>query len=215
MTTIVTRAGKGSSLSWAEMDANLNNLNNDKAETSAIANMLETSDIGVTVQPYDATILVDADIGVSVEPYDATILKDADIGVTVQGYDATIVVDADIGVTVQAYDADTAKTDVAQNFTLPQRSALLTDNDGSFDLSAKQNFKCTTGGNLTLTFTNHVDGLSGSIIFINASNHTISAHTNTKLTANDLAKLSVSGTYRIDYLSDGTNAYCSVVGAYQ
>lgn len=32
MTTIVTRIGKGSSLSWAEMDANLNNLNNDKLE---------------------------------------------------------------------------------------------------------------------------------------------------------------------------------------
>lgn len=122
--------------------------------------------------------------------------------------------DSDIGSSVQAYDAATTKTDVAQNFTLPQRSALLTDNDGSFDLSAKQNFKCTTAGNLTLTFTNHVDGLSGSVIFINSSNHTISAHANTKLTAADLAKLSASGTYRIDYLSDGTNAYCSVVGSY-
>ena len=120
----------------------------------------------------------------------------------------------DIGVVVQAYDPDAAKTDVAQNFTLPQRSALLTDNDGSFDLSAKQNFKCTTAGAVTLTFTNRADGLSGSIIFVNASNHTVSAHANTKLTAADLAKLSATGTYRIDYLSDGTNAYCSVVGAY-
>lgn len=120
----------------------------------------------------------------------------------------------DIGVVVQAYDPDAAKTDVAQNFTLPQRSALLTDNDGSFNLSAKQNFKCTPAGAVTLTFTNHVDGLSGSIIFINSSNHTVSAHANTKLTFADLAKLSASGTYRIDYLTDGTNAYCSVVGAY-
>lgn len=32
MTTIVTRAGKGSSLTWAEGDANFTNLNNDKAE---------------------------------------------------------------------------------------------------------------------------------------------------------------------------------------
>lgn len=120
----------------------------------------------------------------------------------------------DIGVSVQAYDADTAKTDTAQNFTAPQRSAILTDNDGSFDLSAKQNFKCTTAGSVTLTFTNQADGLSGSVIFINASNHTVSAHANTKLTAADLAKLSVTGTYRIDYLSDGTNAYCSVTGAF-
>lgn len=120
----------------------------------------------------------------------------------------------DIGVSVQAYDADTAKTDIAQNFTAPQRSAILTDNDGSFDLSVKQNFKCTTAGSVTLTFTNQADGLSGSVIFINSSNHTVSAHANTKLTAADLAKLSVTGTYRIDYLSDGTNAYCSVTGAF-
>ena len=32
MTTIVTRAGKGSALSFSEADANLNNLNNDKIE---------------------------------------------------------------------------------------------------------------------------------------------------------------------------------------
>lgn len=43
MTTIVTRSGKGSSLSWTEADANFTNLNNDK---------LETSTVGVTVQPH-------------------------------------------------------------------------------------------------------------------------------------------------------------------
>lgn len=45
MTTIVTRAGKGSPLTNAEMDQNLINLNNDK---------LETSTLGTTVQPFDA-----------------------------------------------------------------------------------------------------------------------------------------------------------------
>lgn len=121
---------------------------------------------------------------------------------------------AAIGTDVQAYDADTAKTDVAQNFTLPQRSALLTDNDGNFDLSEKQNFKCTTAAGLTLTLANQANGLSGSVIFINGGNHAIAAHANTKLTTSDLTKLSATGTYRIDYLSDATNAYCSVVGPY-
>ena len=37
MTTIVTRAGKGSRLTTVEMDANLNNLNNDKLEVAAAA----------------------------------------------------------------------------------------------------------------------------------------------------------------------------------
>lgn len=110
--------------------------------------------------------------------------------------------------------ANLAKTNVAQNFTVPQRSALLTDNDGSFDLSAKQNFKCTPTGTITLTFTNQVDGLSGSIILVNGANYVVAAHANTKIMAADLAKLGVTGTYRIDYLTDGTNAYCSVVGSF-
>lgn len=37
MTTIVTRAGKGSALTFAEMDANLTNLNNDKVEANTNA----------------------------------------------------------------------------------------------------------------------------------------------------------------------------------
>jgi hypothetical protein len=57
------------------------------------------------------------EIGVDVQAYDATIVVDADIGVTVQAYDATIVVDADIGVTVQAYDSNL--TTFVGAFTLP------------------------------------------------------------------------------------------------
>lgn len=47
MTTIVTRAGKGSPLTNNEMDTNLINLNTDKLETSAV---------GVSVQAYNAKL---------------------------------------------------------------------------------------------------------------------------------------------------------------
>ena len=47
MTTIVTRAGKGTSLSWSEVDANFTNLNTDK---------LEASTIGSTVQAHSANL---------------------------------------------------------------------------------------------------------------------------------------------------------------
>lgn len=47
MSTIVTRAGKGSPLSNTEMDSNLTNLNNDKLEASAI---------GVSIQAYSANL---------------------------------------------------------------------------------------------------------------------------------------------------------------
>jgi uncharacterized protein YfiM (DUF2279 family) len=52
-----------------------------------------------------AGALFSSDLGVTVQAYDASILKSADIGVTVQGYDATILKSTDIGVTVQAQSA--------------------------------------------------------------------------------------------------------------
>ena len=36
MTTITTRAAKGSPLEWAEVDANFTNLNTDKAEKTTV-----------------------------------------------------------------------------------------------------------------------------------------------------------------------------------
>ena len=54
MTTIVTRAGKGSALTHAEMDANFNNLNNDKIEFAAGTKMVfyqASAPIGWTIDP--------------------------------------------------------------------------------------------------------------------------------------------------------------------
>ena len=224
MASITTRAGKGAPLSWNEADANFINLNTDKIEVSEIGVSVQAYssnlDSFATVAPTIAGLALLDDIDAAAQRTtlglgSAATTSSSDYATAAQGTLAgTALQPSVIGVSVQAYDANTAKTNVAQNFTLPQRSALLTDNDGSFDLAAKQNFKCTTAGAVTLTFTNQADGLSGSIIFVNAGNHTVSAHANTKLTASDLAKLSGTGTYRIDYLSDGTNAYCSVIGSY-
>jgi len=112
-----------------------------------------------------------------------------------------------IGSDVQAFDSDTAKTDVTQSFTAPQRNALTVDNDGSFDMNANNNFKCTPSGNFTLTFTNFADGQSGYILLINSGGHTVSLHSNSKGDASIAATVSSAGTYLISYLSDGTNAY--------
>jgi len=112
-----------------------------------------------------------------------------------------------IGSDVQAFDSDTAKTDVTQSFTAPQRNALTVDNDGNFDMNANNNFKCTPSGNFTLTFTNFADGQSGYILLINSGGHTVSLHSNSKGDANIAATVSSAGTYLISYLSDGTNAY--------
>lgn len=118
-----------------------------------------------------------------------------------------------IGTDVQAYDADTAKTDVAQTFTVSQRGTVTTDNDGSFDLNVTNNFKCTPTGSFTLTFTNITAGQSGFILLVNGSNYTVSAHANTKVGTTTLATISATGTYLLSYFSDGTNVFVVNSGA--
>jgi len=118
-----------------------------------------------------------------------------------------------IGTDVQGYDADTAKTDVAQTFTAPQRGTVTTDNDGSFDLSVTNNFTCTPTGNFTLTFTNMTAGQSGFILLVNGSNYTVSAHANTKVVTGALTTLSATGTYLLSYWTNGTNTYVVNSGA--
>lgn len=118
-----------------------------------------------------------------------------------------------IGVDVQAYDVDTAKTDVAQNFTASQRSAPITDNDLSFDLSgAGNNYTCSFSTSGTLTFTNIAgnSGKSGWIKFVVTGTPTVSAHANTKITSTNLTRLGAAGTYVASYYCDGTDVYVSV-----
>ena len=110
-------------------------------------------------------------------------------------------------------DAQTAKTDVAQTFTISQRGTLTTDNDGSFDMNATNNFKCTPTGNFTLTFTN-IASQSGFVLLVNTGGHTVSAAATTKVDANMLATVSTAGTYLLSYFSDGTNVYMTNSLAY-
>ena len=116
----------------------------------------------------------------------------------------------DIGVTVQAYDIDTAKTDVTQTFTVPQRGSITADNDLSFDLNASNYFSCTPTAGGVLTFTNIATGQSGHILLTNNSNYAITAAATTKINATDLAAISVTGVYVLAYFSNGTNVYISV-----
>jgi len=162
-------------------------------------------------------IVLDSDIGVTVQAYNANLVTYATNGNTAYGWgdhaSAGYLDSGDIGVTVQGYDADTAKTDVTQNFTAPQRSADTVDNDGSFDLSAAQNFTCTPTGSITLTFTNIPDGQSGFILLVNTTPQTVSLHANTKGDANLATTLSTAGTYLVSYYANGTNVYLTTSGA--
>jgi hypothetical protein len=112
-----------------------------------------------------------------------------------------------IGSDVQAFDADTAKTDTDQAWTGSQRATAVTDNDGSYDMDAGQNFITTPSGATTITFTNITDGQSGFIKLINSGGETISLHTNSKGDANLATTVSTTGTYLLSYFSDGTDVW--------
>ena len=94
-----------------------------------------------------------------------------------------------------------------QSWTGSQRATMVTDNDGSFDMNAGQNFNCTPSGNFALTFTNIANGQSGFIILINSGGHTVSLHANSKADANLTGVVSTAGTYILSYISNGTNVY--------
>jgi hypothetical protein len=106
-----------------------------------------------------------------------------------------------------------AKTDTAKTFTASQRGTVTTDNDGSFDMSVTNNFKCTPTGTFALTFTNITAGQSGYILLVNSGGYAVTAASTTKVGTSFLTTVSAAGTYLISYLSDGTNVYCTASGA--
>ena len=120
--------------------------------------------------------------------------------------------DVDLGTTGARFkdafvDSVTVTGDVAvgDDVTVVGRSVgstITTENDASYDLSAGNDFITTTATNSTLTFTNAAAGQSGNIKFINASNHTISAHASVAIAPAVLTAISASGTYHLAY-------YCS------
>lgn len=97
MSTIVTRAGKGSALTWTEADDNFTNLNADKVEAADVTSAIAAA-VGVSVQAYSANL----DEYAAVNPTAAglALLDDASAA------DQRTTLGLVIGTNVQAYDAD-------------------------------------------------------------------------------------------------------------
>ena len=118
-----------------------------------------------------------------------------------------ILVDTDLGVSVQAYDVDTAKTDVAQTFTVSQRGTVTADNDGSFDMNVTNKFKCTPTATFALTFTNLTAGQGGVVLLDNSGGYTITKDASVLADSAFLTTISTAGKYVIGYECDGTNVW--------
>ena len=117
-----------------------------------------------------------------------------------------------------AISAGTAGTDYAvpttsSTWSTSQRGTVTTDNDGSFDMSVTNNFKCTPTGTFALTFTNITAGQSGYVLLVNTSGYAVTAAATTKVNTTFLATVSTAGTYLISYFTDGTNVYVTTGGA--
>ena len=102
-----------------------------------------------------------------------------------------------------------------QSWTGSQRATPVTDNDGSYDLDAGQNFITTPSGATALTFTTGGTnmssesslGQSGFIKLINTGGETISIGAAAKADANLATTVTTAGTYLLSYFSDGTDVW--------
>ena len=92
-------------------------------------------------------------------------------------------------------------------WTGSQRATAVTDNDGSYDMDAGQNFITTPAAAVTITFTNIANGQSGFVKLINSGGETISLHANSKGDANLATTVTTAGTYLLSYFSDGTDVW--------
>lgn len=151
MTTVVTRAVKGSPLTYAEMDANFNNLNTDKLEAGtpgtniantpagniaattvqAAINELDTDKLATTATALNGTTI----------PASKTLVVTTDIGSTVQAYNAnTIAVAPGTSANVLTSNGSiwtsTALPDVTEPYVLIQEQYTSGTNGGTFTSGA-------------------------------------------------------------------------------
>lgn len=155
MASITTRAGKGSPLTNAELDANFNNLNNEKVETSAVqvaSGKTLTVSNSITLAGVDGKTLT------------------ANNNLTLIGTDGTTQ-------TFPSSNAVIARTDAAQTFTGDQVFAgnitLNTQGDVRFADADSSNWvafqaPATVTSNVTWTLP-ATDGTSGQVLTTNGS----------------------------------------------
>jgi hypothetical protein len=184
---------------------------------------VNTEDIGVSIQAYDAdTAKYDdatANFTGTLQNGGSNVLVDTDIGSTVEAYDSTILKSASIGVTVQAYDADTAKYDDATaNFTGTLQnggSNVVVDTDIG---STVQGYDADTAkyDDTTANFTGTLQNGGSNVVVDTDIGSTVQAY-DADTTKNDVANtFTATNTFtanQIISVTDNTNAALRITQA--
>jgi hypothetical protein len=178
---------------------------------------VNTEDIGVSIQAYDAdTAKYDdatANFTGTLQNGGSNVLVDTDIGSTVEAYDSTILKSASIGVTVQAYDADTAKYDDATaNFTGTLQnggSNVVVDTDIG---STVQGYDADTAkyDDTTANFTGTLQNGGSNVVVDTDIGSTVQAY-DADTTKNDVANTFTAN--QIISVTDNTNAALRITQA--
>ena len=104
-------------------------------------------------------------------------------------------------------DSNYARTDSANTFTGPQKTSITVANNGTFDLSLTNDFKCTPTADVTLDFSNisGAAGQGGNIIFENTNDYNVTvSNSSIKKPTTLEGDLSTTGTYLLSYYTDGS-----------
>jgi hypothetical protein len=189
MSTIVTRTGKGSALSYVEVDANFTNLNTDKLQSTSSAAILTltSASIGVlTATSSSISVLTATSASISALTATSSTLTNPTVNNYTEGVVAigTVTSASTLSLTNGTVQTATLTASTACTFTMPTATA-----GKSFVLLLKQ---AASTGNGTATFTGVKFGTAGA--------PTITA---------TAGKMDI-----LTFVADGTNWYGSVAAGY-
>ena len=169
---------------------------------------LTSSDIGSTVQAYDA----------DTAKYDDTT---ANFTGTLQNGGSNVVVDSDIGSTVQAYDADIMTTDNAQVMTAQLTLAELKETTYTLGTSGTVALDPANGSiqsstlSANITFTDSLEAGQTVVLMINGgSSYTVTWPTLTWVTVDGDTAPTLTANDTFVLWKVGSTLYAAVVGSY-